>query len=215
MSDSTSVITVAASDSLDARLEWGGEFANLNSNWGNCVTVFAPGEFILTANQGGPSATIARSGTSLAAPHVTGIAAIYLENNPTATPAQVRNAIVDLATTGVLSNVAGSPNKLAFTPQPVSAFVDGQWAPAPGSPIWQSNPGGGDLANYTFLWSRRLHYSWGSGSWVNVGTSETVQLFLDANHPNFTLRVVVTSAGYEATDSMYVFGPCNKWGECP
>ncbi len=50
------------------------------------------------------TATNTISGTSMAAPHVAGVAALYLEGNTGASPATVRNAIVDTATTGVLSS---------------------------------------------------------------------------------------------------------------
>ncbi|MDZ4350141.1 MAG: S8 family serine peptidase, partial [Xanthomonadaceae bacterium] len=56
------------------------------------------------------------SGTSMASPHAAGAAALYLENNPAATPAQVANAIISNATTGKVTNPGtGSPNRLLYT----------------------------------------------------------------------------------------------------
>jgi hypothetical protein len=53
----------------------------------------------------------------MATPHVTGVAALYLQDNPAATPSAVASAIVGSATTGALSGVGtGSPNKLLFSP---------------------------------------------------------------------------------------------------
>jgi subtilisin family serine protease len=64
------------------------------SNFGSCVTLFAPGT---------DSRTI--GGTSMAAPHAAGVAALYLEQRPTAQPATVKALIVDSATTDVLGDI--------------------------------------------------------------------------------------------------------------
>ncbi|WP_333660105.1 S8 family serine peptidase, partial [Meiothermus cerbereus] len=56
------------------------------------------------------------SGTSMATPHVAGVAALYLQSNPSASPATVRNAIVGNATSGVVSNAGRrSPNLLLYS----------------------------------------------------------------------------------------------------
>ena len=67
------------------------------SNFGSKVTIAAPGVNIHTTYIGSSYATL--SGTSVAAPFVTGAAALYHSLNPTASPAQVRNALVSLAST--------------------------------------------------------------------------------------------------------------------
>jgi len=104
-------ITVGATRSDDARLA--------SSNYGTCVDVFAPGEGIGSAWSGSDSDLVFVSGTSMAAPHVTGAVARYLEDHPTATPAQVSAAIVDAATPGVVGGAgAGSPNLLLHVAPP-------------------------------------------------------------------------------------------------
>jgi subtilisin family serine protease len=81
------------------------------SNWGTCVDIYAPGQSIVSAYLNGGTNTM--NGTSMATPHVAGVAALYLEQNPTATPAQVTEAIKTKGTGNiVLSLGVGSPNLL-------------------------------------------------------------------------------------------------------
>ncbi len=98
-------ITVAASTYNDTRSYF--------SNHGSCVDIFAPGSSITSTDIGGGSST--KSGTSMASPHVAGVAALYLASNPGASPSQVWQAIKDKATPGVISDVKGSPNLLAYS----------------------------------------------------------------------------------------------------
>jgi subtilisin family serine protease len=94
-----------ASDRADRRASF--------SNTGACVDVFAPGQEITSARRGGGSTTL--SGTSMASPHVAGVAALCLERHPGSAPAVVNRCIVDNATTGRLGDVgAGSPNRLLY-----------------------------------------------------------------------------------------------------
>ncbi|MFF3289642.1 S8 family peptidase [Streptomyces sp. NPDC003023] len=98
-------ITVGATDSADRRASF--------SNYGTCLDLFAPGVDITSAWKDNDTATSTISGTSMAAPHTAGVAALYLASNPTATPAQVRDALVNNATPGKVQNpMTGSPNKL-------------------------------------------------------------------------------------------------------
>ena len=101
-------ITVGATDHLDSRAVF--------SNFGPGVDVFAPGVDIASASYASDSALLSMSGTSMASPHVAGLAALYLERNPAATPAQVRNALVNSATLDrIVDPGAGSPNRLAYS----------------------------------------------------------------------------------------------------
>ena len=84
------------------------------SNGGTCVDIFAPGSGVMSATNYDDFSMMTATGTSMAAPHVAGIAALYLQSNPAATPAQVSAAIVANATTNLMTGLsAGSPNLLA------------------------------------------------------------------------------------------------------
>jgi subtilisin family serine protease len=101
-------ITVNASDSSDVRASF--------SNYGTCTSIFAPGVNITSSWNTNDTATNTISGTSMATPHVTGAAALYLATNPTASPATVKTALVNAATPNkITSPGTGSPNKLLFT----------------------------------------------------------------------------------------------------
>jgi subtilase family protein len=82
------------------------------SNWGSCVDLFAPGHNIMTANIGSPSAEVFKSGTSMAAPHVTGVAALYAAQN--LTPLQIQMQLLQDATTTPITSAAGSPNRMLY-----------------------------------------------------------------------------------------------------
>ena len=103
-----SAITVGATDITDT-------FASF-SNYGTCVKINAPGVDITSAWIGSTTATNIISGTSMAAPHVAGAAALYLQVNPTATAAQVQNALVSNATPNVITSIGpATPNLLLYT----------------------------------------------------------------------------------------------------
>ncbi|KAJ9461961.1 Aqualysin-1 [Diplonema papillatum] len=81
------------------------------SNYGTCVDVFAPGTLVLSCAVGGGYTTL--SGTSMACPHVAGVMAAYLTTNPTATPAAVKQAIIDNSMAVDIQNRgAGSPDRM-------------------------------------------------------------------------------------------------------
>jgi subtilisin family serine protease len=101
-------ITVGSTTTSDARSSF--------SNFGSCLDLFAPGSGILSAWIGSTTATRTISGTSMASPHVAGVAALYKQANPSASASTVRNAIVNGATTNVVTSAGtGSPNRLLYS----------------------------------------------------------------------------------------------------
>lgn len=98
-------LTVGATTRTDARATY--------SNHGPLVDLFAPGSDITAGWATSDTATYTGNGTSFAAPHVAGAAAVYLTNHPGSSPAAVGTALVNGATSNVLTGVGtGSPNKL-------------------------------------------------------------------------------------------------------
>jgi subtilisin family serine protease len=100
-----SAVTVGATDVDDAQAG--------SSNFGRCVALFAPGIAVTSAWATGDAATATLSGTSMAAAHASGVAALVLSMAPSATPGQVAASLGAHAAAGVLSGLgAGSPDKL-------------------------------------------------------------------------------------------------------
>ncbi|HEX8559508.1 MAG TPA: S8 family peptidase [Pyrinomonadaceae bacterium] len=101
-------ITVGSTTSTDAKSDF--------SNIGTCLDIFAPGSSIQSSWSTSDTATNTISGTSMATPHVAGVAALYLQGNTSASPATVASQIVNTATTGVLTGIGtGSPNRLLYS----------------------------------------------------------------------------------------------------
>jgi subtilisin family serine protease len=97
--------TAASSTKTDAKSSF--------SNWGTCVEAYAPGSAIVSDFLGGTTASL--SGTSMASPHVAGVAALYKAVNGDQPSATVSNWIVTNATSGVITgNPAGTPNRVLF-----------------------------------------------------------------------------------------------------
>ena len=102
-------ITVGATDATDTRPTW--------SSYGGCVDIFAPGVSITSAWYTSNTATANLNGTSMAAPHVAGVVALYLQRTPSASPSTVRSTIFGVATAGIVKNPGtGSFNRMLYNP---------------------------------------------------------------------------------------------------
>jgi subtilisin family serine protease len=101
-------ITVGSTTTTDARSSF--------SNFGTCLDIFAPGSGILSSYASSDTATATLSGTSMASPHVAGVAALYKQFSPGASATTTRKAIVNGSTPNVVTNAGtGSPNRLLYS----------------------------------------------------------------------------------------------------
>jgi serine protease len=101
-------ITVGSTANNDARSSF--------SNYGNCLDIYAPGSNIKSAWYNSTTATKTISGTSMAAPHVAGVAALILQENPGFSPAQVTNELSNRSTKNAVTDAKnGSPNELLYS----------------------------------------------------------------------------------------------------
>lgn len=102
----SNAITVAATDNTDTRASY--------SNYGSCVDIFAPGSQINSSWIGSNTATKVLNGTSMATPHVAGVVAELFQSTPTATPQTITSNLLNQATSDVVKNPSGSPNRLLY-----------------------------------------------------------------------------------------------------
>ncbi len=114
-------ITVAASDRNDAMASF--------SDGGTCIDLFAPGVGITSAWKDGPNDTNTISGTSMAAPHVSGAVARHLQTHPERSPTLVAQELHNTATTGAVTKTSRSCTLVILlcrpaTPSPRLLFVD-------------------------------------------------------------------------------------------
>ena len=103
----TEAMTIGATDSSDRKASW--------SNYGGCVDWFAPGVGITSAWKTSDTATNTISGTSMATPHTAGVAALYLQVNPGASPQAVRDALYAATTKGIVTSSNTANNHLLYS----------------------------------------------------------------------------------------------------
>jgi subtilisin family serine protease len=115
---SSKAYTVGATTSSDSRTSW--------SNYGDCVDMFAPGASITSAWHTSDTATNTISGTSMAAPHVAGVAALFLQNNTNAGSQDVYDVITQTSTKNIVTNSRTAENHLVYSlPDDSSGGDDG------------------------------------------------------------------------------------------
>jgi subtilisin family serine protease len=204
-SGATDAITVGGTKANDERIAY--------SNFGRCVDIFAPGEGVRTIWNTTDSTFTYASGTSFASPYAAGVAALFLERNPTATPQQVRDAMTANATADVVTLPgANSPNLLLF-----SGFVGAAEPPPPTNPDpnaclgvgYSGNLDSGGASNYQ---SSANGFNGGTGSYsgrLRVPAGMTFVLSLEqkkgrswtavANSPGSSETEIVSFKGKSGT----------------
>jgi subtilisin family serine protease len=188
-------ITVAASTASDGR--W------INSNYGTCVDIFAPGVNIMSTWIGSPSMTGSISGTSMAAPHVAGVAALYLQGNTTASPATVASAIINSATPNkVVSPGTGSPNRLVYSPLTV---------PGAGSITYTGSLPGTNTNSYQPSTSGYTSTVSGTHTGNLTGTGTDFDLYLQKETSPGTWTNVATSLNSTSTESITYSGTAGNY----
>jgi subtilisin family serine protease len=195
----TAAITVSATDNTDTKASW--------ANYGTCVDIFAPGVNITSSwwsSTGQTQNTI--SGTSMATPHVTGAAALYLETDPAATPASVASALINNATTGVVKNPgSGTPNRLLYTgtevapPPPPPALTASFTKSCSGLTCSFTNTSNNTSASTTYSW--------------NFGDGSAVVITKNASHTfgsRKSYTVTLTDVDGSQSSSASVGVTCNR-----
>ncbi|HUP61905.1 MAG TPA: S8 family serine peptidase [Thermoanaerobaculia bacterium] len=181
-------LTVNSSTNTDARSSF--------SNWGTCTDLFAPGSSITSAWYTSDTATNTISGTSMAAPHVAGVVALYLHQNGYQSPATVHSAINNNATPNKITSAgSGSPNRLLYS-------LWGSSTPAPTISSFSPTSGGvGTVVRVNgsnFTGASSVKFNGQSASFTVVSSSA-----IDATVPNCssTGTISVTTSGGTATSS--------------
>jgi subtilisin family serine protease len=200
-------ITVGSVNSVDAQSGF--------SNWGGCVDLFAPGEGIVSSYG---SSYAGMSGTSTAAPHVAGAAALVLQANPSATPAQVTAHLLEKAAGGILSGLgSGSPNRLLQTAG-LEAPIASAAAPAPEPTTSTAAPVAafavscpGQRASCTFDASTSSSgagiksFSWTFGSGASATTASAKTSYVYPSAGTYTAKLTITDTeGRTSTSSQTV-----------
>ncbi len=150
----STVIAVGATNSADAR--WSA------SSFGPCVALYAPGVSITSAFNRSDTDSLAMTGTSIAAPHVAGTAALWLSLDPAASPAQVKNLILASTTSDAVTGLGpDSANRLLFS----AAAGDGSDLPP--------------LPSFDAQVGKNLTVSFNSTSWDDIGLVSQLWSFGD------------------------------------
>jgi subtilisin family serine protease len=189
-------LTVGATTNTDTKASW--------SNYGECVDLFAPGVSITSAWHTSSTATHTISGTSMASPHVAGVAALYLETNPTASAATVFAAVYDATTKSIVSNSSTAKNHLLYSL--AWGAGGGEEPPPPGEdPPGEDPPGGFTLSATGYKVKGRKHADL---AWSGA-TSGSVTVYRDGE-PIATVEndVTYTHATNEVGGGSHTYKVC-------
>lgn len=205
------VITVAAIGGLDAQASY--------TNYGSCVDLYAPGTQIYSATNTDDTAYALDTGTSQASAFVAGAAALYLETNPGASPADVAQAIISGATTGVVTNITGGTANRLLRVNGSGGSASPPPPPPPGnSPPVASFSATCSKASCTFDASSStddsgiVSYAWTFGDGSGTTSSSPLASHVYAAKGNYseTVTLVVTDAGGLTSTAQKILSIRNK-----
>jgi subtilisin family serine protease len=207
-------LTVGASNLQDTKAQF--------SNSGPCVDLFAPGVNISSDYVTSDTAVLINQGTSMSSPHVAGAAALYLSTNPAASPAQVSNALLGMATRGLLTEVQpNTPNLLLYTGAIVGSVTPTPTpTPTPSPTPTTDKP---PTASFSVTCSKNVcrfdasaskddlgiaSYGWNFGNGSSaVATTTAITTFAYTNQGNYTVVLTVTDTKGQTAKTSQIARP--------
>lgn len=208
-------ITVGSTTNGDARSSF--------SNHGSCVDIFAPGSSITSSDADSNTDTAVLSGTSMASPHVAGVAALYLAANPNAAADEVFDQVLALGVSNKLSGInSGSPNLLlqnSVTAGDGGGDTGGGNPPVDNVPVARISV---DCDNLSCTANGASSsddngisgYSWNFGDGQSASGSNVSHTY--ANDGTYTIRLTVTdTANQTSTAEQAVTISAPGSGPCP
>ncbi len=158
--------TVGATTNTDSKTSW--------SNYGDCVDIFAPGASITAAWYTSNTAINTISGTSMASPHVAGVAALFLQGNPSASSQVVYDFLTSTSTKNIVSNSKTTNNHLLYSLGESSGGTD----PGPGDPTDPTDPSGisltGVASKISGRWRADLSWTGTNATQVDIYRNGTL-----------------------------------------
>ncbi|HEU6453592.1 MAG TPA: S8 family serine peptidase [Gemmatimonadaceae bacterium] len=212
------VITVASTDPNDYRSSW--------SNYGSCVDIFAPGNSITSAFNTSDYATRVMGGTSMAAPHVAGAAALYLSAHPSASPSSVQSALLSNSTYGYVKNASGSPNRLIYTGF-ISSSSTTTSDPTLTSPTSSTSGSSDPTASFTYSCSGNtctfdasastaplgvLSRSWSFGDGTQAGSAKVTKTYSKAGTYTVKFYIYDVKMNYDVVTKSITTGTSGSGG---